>query len=223
MDLNQAPPLSRTEYVVGRLKADLAAGNIPAGEPIKQTVLAKRYGVSPTPVREAMRILEAGGLIEYSPHRGASVTELTPEAARDLYRLRSAVEGEAAAMAVERMTDVQRVAVEEAHARLTKALREQSDTPAELSLLNRAFHFSIYRCCSPLVLEHVETLWMRFTPRTTVWTPDHAENLHLDHDEILAAVIDGDAVRAQDLTARHIQHASDIRDSVPTLRPAGHG
>ena len=78
------PPQSRTGYVMERIKEDLVNGVIAPGELIKQTVLARRYGVSPTPVREALRVLQSDGLISYSPHKGASVRELKPVAARDL-------------------------------------------------------------------------------------------------------------------------------------------
>ncbi len=77
-DMGAAPPVSRTEYVAERLKQDVASGAIKPGELIKQTVLAKRYGVSATPVREAMRLLAADGVLSYSPHKGASVREMTP-------------------------------------------------------------------------------------------------------------------------------------------------
>ncbi|WP_009949948.1 GntR family transcriptional regulator [Saccharopolyspora erythraea] len=99
-----SPPQSRTAWVAERIREDVAAGTIQPGELIKQTVLAKRYGVSPTPVREALRMLEADGMIVYSTHKGATVREMTPETAADLYRLRAAVESVAAGMAVERMT-----------------------------------------------------------------------------------------------------------------------
>ncbi|MDJ0419782.1 GntR family transcriptional regulator [Rhodococcus opacus] len=62
-DMGAAPPVSRTEYVAERLKQDVASGAIKPGELIKQTVLAKRYGVSATPVREAMRLLAADGVL----------------------------------------------------------------------------------------------------------------------------------------------------------------
>jgi DNA-binding GntR family transcriptional regulator len=219
---DQAPPVSRTAYVVERLKADVASGAIKPGELIKQTVLAKRYGVSATPVREALRMLEADGVVDYSAHRGASVREMTPEAARDLYRLRAAAESTAAEMAVERMTPTGLVSIRAAHQALADALTSPDTEPATLSVLNRQFHFAIYEQSSPLVVQHIELLYARFTPGTTVWR-DHsdAEALQRDHDLILDAIERGDAAEAGRLTAQHVRHASVIREGRPDLRAVG--
>ncbi|MVU81176.1 FCD domain-containing protein [Nocardia sp. ET3-3] len=222
-DRAAAPPLSRTAYVAERLKEDVASGAIKPGELIKQTVLAKKYGVSATPVREAMRLLEADGVLDYSPHRGATVREMTPDTARDLYRLRAAVEKVAAEMAVDRMTDAGLAAIKEKHAALAQAQRAGTASPAELSMMNREFHFAIYRQTSPLIVQHVELLWARFTPDTTVWRrPEDAAELQHDHDDILDALVRRDAAAAGRLTAEHIEHAARIRESEPDLRAAGH-
>lgn len=214
------PPQSRTAWVAERIREDVAAGTLKPGELIKQTVLAERYGVSPTPVREALRMLEADGMIIYSAHKGATVREMTPETAADLYRLRAAVESVATGMAVERMTAAGLRAIEERHAAIDRALRDGAD-PAQLSRLNKRFHFTIYEQASPLVQQYVETLWVRFTPPATIWSGEHAAALQRDHDAILDALRSGDAELATQLTAEHVEHASAIRDRHPELRPSG--
>ncbi|WP_425842299.1 GntR family transcriptional regulator [Streptomyces fractus] len=220
-DSGVAPPMSRTDYVTERIRDDVANGVIRPGELIKQTVLAKRYGVSPTPVREALRKLEADGVITYSPHKGASVRQMTPDTARDLYRLRASVERTAAAMAVERMTPAGLEQIKERHALLAEAQRSGEATAAELSVLNRDFHFAIYQQSSPLVVQYVDALWVRFTPTATIWTAQHTAELQHDHDLILDAVIRGDAAAAGELTAAHVQRAASIREHEPELRAAG--
>ena len=99
------PPVSKTAYVLDRMRDDIAKGTILPGQPLKQTDLAARYGVSPTPVREALRLLEADGSISYSPHRGATVLEMDKSRVRDLYLLRAAMESLATRLAVERLTE----------------------------------------------------------------------------------------------------------------------
>ncbi|HWC22744.1 MAG TPA: GntR family transcriptional regulator [Flexivirga sp.] len=205
-----------------RLKADVASGAIKPGELIKQTVIAKRYGVSATPVREAMRLLEADGVLEYSPHRGASVRELSPEAARDLYRLRAAAERVATEMGTERMTRRGLEEVQRVHAELTAAVADPSAAPERRSLLNREFHFAIYRQTSPLILQHVELLWSRLTPGSTIWgNPTHAAALQRDHEAIMDALERGDAAAAGKIAAEHIARAADIREHDPDLRASG--
>ncbi|MFF5986246.1 GntR family transcriptional regulator [Prauserella flavalba] len=214
------PPQSRVAYVVERLKEDLASGLIQPGELIKQTVLAKRYGVSPTPVREALRVLEADGTITYQPHRGASVREMAPEAAVDLYRMRASAEGTATEMAVERMTPAGLNRIEAKHEELNRE-RAEGATSARLSQLNRELHFTIYAQSSPLVVEYLELLWTRFTPSSTIWTGEHAGELADDHEAIMDAIRDGDARRAGALMSEHILRASRIRAGDPTARAEG--
>ncbi|MDP9882854.1 DNA-binding GntR family transcriptional regulator [Sinomonas atrocyanea] len=217
-----APPMSRTAYVAERIKDDVANGVIKPGELIKQTVIAKRYGVSATPVREALRLLESDGVITYSAHRGASVRELNPESAGDLYRLRAAAEAVAAQIAVERMTPAGLQKVRSKHERLESALGQGGATPAELSVLNREFHFAIYEMSSPIIVQHLEILWSRFTPGSTVWRDqEDAAELQKEHDQILAAVEARDAGAAAALTAAHIEHAAQIRERHPETRAAG--
>lgn len=219
---NSAPPQSRTEYVTSRIKADVANGVITPGELIKQTVLAKRYGVSPTPVREALRILEADGVITYAPHKGASVREMSPEGAADLYRLRAAAEREAAEMATSRMTPEFLAVIQEKFNELTDAIADTETSPARLSILNKEFHFAIYAASSPLVVQYLEILWTRFTPPATVFVDRAATiKLHEEHKEILKAVISGDSKRAANLTASHILGAAKLREKLPEVRAIG--
>lgn len=217
-----APPQSRTEYVTSRIKEDVANGVITPGELIKQTVLAKRYGVSPTPVREAMRILEADGVITYAPHKGASVREMSPEGAHDLYRMRAAAEYEATEMAASRMTPQILARAEAKYQELSDALADEGSTAAELSILNKQFHFAIYEASSPVVVQYLELLWTRFTPPTTIFR-DHkaAMKLHREHKEILKAVKSGNTQKAAELASAHTLGAWKMREEQPAVRPAG--
>lgn len=217
-----SPPQSRTAYVAERIMEDVANGVITPGELIKQTVLAKRYGVSPTPVREALRLLESDGVVTYSPHKGASVREMTPGTARDLYRLRAAAERAAAEMAVERMTPDGLQQIRSKFILLSEALADPDSSAAELSIMNREFHFAIYDQSSPLVVQYLEMLWARFTPPATLFMDRSiATRLHEEHRKILDAVEQGDSKAAGELTASHILGAADLREQVPQLRASG--
>ncbi|NKQ51771.1 GntR family transcriptional regulator [Amycolatopsis sp. K13G38] len=206
-----APPLSRTDYVVSRLKQDVADGTLRPGQALRQVQIAQRYGVSVTPVREALRILEADGTITYSPHRGATVKDVDPETATDLYRLRAAVEGLATEIAVERMTPERLEAIEAAHQALRTA--QADDAPAaELSKLNKALHYTIYQGGAPMLLDHISTLWSRFPTSVTIWdTAPNVSALDDDHAGILDAIRAGDAERAGALMSAHVRHAGRLR------------
>lgn len=216
------PPASRTNYVMERIKDDMANGVIKPGEFIKQTVVARRYGVSATPVREALRILQSDGLINYSPHKGVTVRELQPEAARDLYRLRAGAEREAAMMGVERMTAAGLRGMEQCYVELDDLMTDPDSTAADISVSNRRFHFALYKQSSQLVVQYLDLLWSRFTPTSTVFTDRTvALKLQEDHRLIMEAVRKGDASAAGELTATHILTASSFREQLPAARASG--
>ncbi|MEV4604602.1 GntR family transcriptional regulator [Amycolatopsis sp. NPDC049253] len=210
-DGTPAPPQSRTDYVVTRLKQDVANGTLQPGQALRQVQIAQRYGVSVTPVREALRILEADGTISYSPHRGATVKDVDPETATHLYRLRAAVEGLATEIAVERVSPERLEAIEAAHATLRAAIAEGA-TSTELSRLNKDLHYTIYQGGAALLLDHISSLWSRFPASVTLWDTEHnVAALDSDHAEIIDAVRAGEAERAGALMSAHIRHAGRLR------------
>ncbi|WP_181309558.1 GntR family transcriptional regulator [Nocardioides campestrisoli] len=216
-----ALPVSRTAYVLSRLKADLEEGVISPGEQIRQTALAKRYGVSPTPVREALRILAADGTIDYTSHRGATVRDFTPVMAHDLYRMRAELEGLACEIATERMTDEDFARVLEANETLVRAT-EAGEDPARLSLLNREFHFSIYASTSSVVEDSVRHLWERFKPSVTLWgVTSFSAALDHDHDGIIEALERRDGPAARLAMRAHVLHAWELRQTNDDLRAKG--
>ena len=100
----QAPAARATVSgdVVERLRRDILDGAHPSGSRLKVGVLARRYGVSPMPVREAIRILDAEGLVETSPRRGTRVVTVDDAFIRNVYDMREALEGMLAARCAQR-------------------------------------------------------------------------------------------------------------------------
>ena len=95
-------PLSAGLYA--ELQKDILSGNLPDGSKLTEQTICKRYNVSRTPVREAFRQLEADGLIENIPNRGAFVTGLTRRDISDLFDLRILFEVQAVEWAIKRMS-----------------------------------------------------------------------------------------------------------------------
>jgi DNA-binding GntR family transcriptional regulator len=215
------PPQSRTLYVLERLKTDLERGTLAPGDQLRQSAIAELYGVSATPVREALRILAADGTIDYTPHRGASVRDFSPELARDLYRIRAEVEALAVRMSVERMTSDVLESIHEANTRLVEATVRGAE-PEELSRLNMELHFAIYENSSPLMIEFLQYLWARFKPNVTLWgVAKFAHRLGDDHSEIIQAIDAGDADNVASLMRKHVMGAYELRQSNSDLRAAG--
>lgn len=213
--------MSKTAYVLARLRQELADGEIHPGQQLRQVEIAERYGVSPTPVREALRLLEADGAIRYSPHRGATVTELSPQELSDLYLMRSAMEAMLARLAAERATTEEVAEVRSLHKDLSD---RTADTPAdELSRLNREFHLAVLRLGSPLITQHVVTpLWHGFLPPSkSQWrSADSNTRFVAEHERIVAALENGDADEAEVAMADHLRTAMKMREADGDFEPS---
>jgi DNA-binding GntR family transcriptional regulator len=182
------------DQVLEHIRSAILSGHLAAGTRIDQRAIADELGVSIIPVRESIRQLEAEGLIEKRPYRGAFVTELSMTELVDIYVAREALEELAARIAVERMTpDV--VASLEALLAEMESATESGDRSA-LFDLNGAFHFTLYTASQNKILcQLIEGLWERSTVyrRRFTFMPERAQQALAEHKQILAACQHGDA------------------------------
>lgn len=123
------------------LQSEIMDGKLQPGDRIKEAELAGRFGLSRTPVREALRRLETRGLLTHEPHRGMVVAQLEPAAVAELYAMREILDGAAAELAARYATEAEIEAMREQIARDRKLI----ETPAKLAASNRAFHAAILR------------------------------------------------------------------------------
>jgi len=194
-------PISRSrkvESVGGQvleyIRDAILSGRLAAGTRIDQHAIADELGVSIIPVRESLRQLEAEGLIEKRPYRGAFVSTLSLTELMDIYVTREALEELAARIAVQRMTP-------EALANLDSLLAEMENATAlgdrsALFDLNGAFHFTLYTASQNTILcQLIESLWERSTVyrRRFTFMPERAAQALAEHREILDACHRGDA------------------------------
>lgn len=206
-------PLSKTEYVLQRLRQELADGAIRPGSQIRQGDISARYGVSATPVREALRRLEAEGQVSYSPHRGATVNDMPQEDLYALYRFRAEVEKLLAELAVERRNESAIDSVKAAHFALKSAV-VAGEAADRLSQLNREFHLAVMRAGAPYIADRVvKPLWKTVIPTSqSQWdSKEAAEEFLRAHDEIVEALDSGDAERAGAAMAGHVLSAYQER------------
>lgn len=205
-------PLSKTEYVLQRLRSEIAAGEIPPGMPLRQVEIATRLGVSPTPVREALRLLESDGLVAYAPHKGATVSELGLHEIEDLYALRARIEGLAVRLAVERGTiqEDELLKLGEVQAELRSGISTLSASGR--SILNRRFHFLLYSESSKLVSDQIDYIWKLYPSSVTLWDDRRTARIFLkQHDELLDAVRREDPEGSEEAMVNHVLTASRIR------------
>ena len=198
--------VSKTDMVAALIRELVITGELTAGEQLRQRDLAQRFGVSQTPVREAMRRLESEGLLVCDTHRGFTVA--APERGRveENFQIRAALESLGASLAACKID-----AAGLARLRgLNDQMRALRDDDASYAELNREFHFVIYDYArSPLLLSLMRLLWasLHGGPRVT---RTHAESAR-QHDEILKALTDGDAVGASARTYQHIMAADPVK------------
>jgi DNA-binding GntR family transcriptional regulator len=145
-----------TEYVESTLKEAILTGALPGGTPLRQEDLAAEFGLSRMPIREALRQLEAQALVDFQPHRGAVVTEISAAEGADNYAIRGALEPAALRLSVPHLTrdDIARA---RALADEMDAEEDAGEPLGRLGELNRRFHMTLYsRAGRPRLLALVD-------------------------------------------------------------------
>jgi DNA-binding GntR family transcriptional regulator len=204
---------SKSDIVTSALREAVITGELEGGTPLRQRDLAERFGVSPTPVREALRRLESEGLVHYDLHRGATVIDGVFGATEENYQVRAALESLAARLAATRMSEDELDELDELHAELGRC-RERSRRAIEL---NRSFHFHIYEASrSPVLLALLRLLWRSFPLEPQLRRP-LPESVRM-HAEIVAAMRRRDPDAAERLTREHILGAMALVDTQAKMR-----
>lgn len=201
--------MTKSDAVTAAIRELIFTGEVAAGEPLRQRDLAARFGISPTPVREALRRLEAEGLIDYDVHRGATVVEASFGPSEENFQIRSVLEALAARLAAQRIEPAELDELREIHERLC----DPDLTELEIGDLNKRFHFVIYEAArSPMLLSLLRLLWQSFPRGPQTLRP--AKESSAQHATILTALEAGDPDQAEDLLREHILSATTY------LRPA---
>src|SRR3954452_24375001 len=121
---------SRADHLAHELQVEIITGRIPLGTRLRQEDLAERFGVSRTPIREALRQLQAIGLVEQLGHRGALVRSFSPDECRNIFLVRAELEGLAGERAAEPLTPYDTAALEPAQAPLRAGPPRHAQLPA---------------------------------------------------------------------------------------------
>jgi DNA-binding GntR family transcriptional regulator len=191
--------LSKSNFIASLLRELIITGDLKPGEQLRQRDLAERFGVSVTPVREALRWLESEGLVNYDAHKGSTVVQAEAGATKEKYQIRAVLEGLAAFLAAPKISDDDIRELESYNERLAEA----DLGPGEVNDLNRTLHFRIYEMAgSPLLLALMRLLWQSFPQGPQVARP--RDESVAEHKQLIEALKSRDAARAQAITQRHI-------------------
>jgi DNA-binding GntR family transcriptional regulator len=210
-EMPQQAHATSQEYAYNRLRHSLMIGAIAPGRAVTIRGLSEALGLSPTPVREALRRLSSENALAVLENRRIMVPEMTSRRFEELIALRCAIECHAAERAIPYITEVVVDDLARIDARMDDALRE-GDSEA-LILLNHRFHKGLYAANpNPVAIPMIESLWLQLGPFHRVAVRHVGDNYPVDrHREILGAL------RARDPIAISMAIEADIRDGVGRL------
>ena len=209
---------TKADEIALDLEQAIVAGDIAPGTVLRQEQLSARYGVSRTPIREALRRLAALGLVSFEPNRGVRVRTLSRDELREAFLVRAELESLATEIATPRFTEAglaQLEAAEERFARLTEELRSGATVTDRAALVtdwvraNHAFHDVIYAVAGLALVERLAK-GARFSG-SAVWAPEDTQELddlyaanERQHGALIAAIRAGSAAGARSLAREHV-------------------
>lgn len=197
---------TKVDAAVVRLRHAILTGEIAPGEWLRQDELAERLGISSTPIREALRRLEADGLVEHVRHQGVKVVAYTLNAAREYYDLRSMLEPFALRLAAERIRPVDIAALEALVAEAQVLLAQQA--MADLTEANWRFHEHLLGLCgSRLVQDVLGRVRRSFQLDTLLMIPERAAASVAEHQRIVDALKRGEVSVAENQLRENIDNA----------------
>jgi DNA-binding GntR family transcriptional regulator len=196
---------TRTDRLADQIADAILVGSLEPGMRLDEQGLAERFGVSRTPVREALRQLAASGLIIARPRRGAVVASVTPDQLNGLFVAMGEIEATCARLAALSMTPLERRALVALHERMGMlARRGRHDDYLEA---NQSFHAQIYGGAHNSVIEEFAiALRRRLEPyrRMQFRAPGRLRKSHAEHDDVVRAIVAGDAIAAHAGMLSHV-------------------
>lgn len=197
--------LTSSAQVAEALREDIVSGVIPLGTKLREVELSAMLGVSRSPLREALRILEAEGLIQITPNRGAFVTQLEEKDLKEIHGLRELLEVYAIRLACERITarDIREL---EAVMKETEESLASDDYFAYLKISQKIHDFFVQRCDNTRLQNIYKNIWnitLAIAALSKTESPDRRASL-AEHKKIVKALEQKDADKAEKYLREHL-------------------
>jgi len=212
-----SPYPGKRDVLVEALTQAILRGEYGAGERLRQDEIAERFGVSPTPVREALRILEAQGLVRHEAHRGVSVADFAGTA-HEFYRLREVLECLAAELAVQNMEPASAARIAGAVADMEEAA-VAGDSDALMDA-HRRFHLGLYQASGfTTLVDLIQMVWSRFPWDALLSLPEQRRVSIDDHRAIAELAERGDVAGTVSRLRDHLTAVGQrLRDGVGIIK-----
>ena len=212
------------DSVLARLAEAIMSGELAAGAKISEPAIAKRYGISRAPLREAIRRLEERNLVTRVPRQSARVVALTPERIHQVFVIREAIEGMAAREAATRISDAEIEALRAGLERQAAASREAGTAAYPFKTLDTDYHGAIVRASRneflvKFLCEDYQAL-VEICRRRQRASPERAQQSLVEHGRIVEALAARDPDLAEMLMRRHVAAAREhlLKHLPPTTR-----
>ena len=210
---------TRTEILVSEIEKLIVNGSMVPGQRLDEMVLAKKYGVSRTPVREAIRALVAIGLVQNTGNQGSQVAKLSISMLIEMFELMAVLEGMCAQLAARRATKNQLFEMQKTHELLEKTF--EKGTHKEFYNVNLQFHDLLYNASHTQYLAE-ETLRLRrrlspYRMRVT-FQPGRMNSTLEEHNKILIAIKKGESELAKNEAISHLRLiGNDLEDFIASV------
>jgi DNA-binding GntR family transcriptional regulator len=198
--------VTRAEELRLQLADEIVRGALPPGAPLDETDLARRFSVSRTPVREALRQLAASGLVDAQAHRGAVVARPSIERLTGMFEAMAELEALCAGLAAERMSPTERYGLEAVHEELR--LLSHAGNPDRFHEVNERFHNAIYAGSQN---DYIAEITLATRVRVQPFRRAQFRNLgrlaksQAEHDRVVVAILRGDKTGAAGAMRAHIE------------------
>jgi DNA-binding GntR family transcriptional regulator len=203
-------PTTVANYIAAEIRAGILDGRYPFGSRIDQQALADQLGASIIPLREALRRLDAEGLVKIYPRKGAFVAEFPFRELREIHLIRERLEALALELAIGKLTEENIAELQSANDRLAGMTKK--DQSASWDELNREWHLKLYSYAdAPFLQQTIAMLWERTTLYRTVNSvrTGHRGQSAQEHAALLACCATGDVAGAIEQLQVHIRRSLD--------------
>lgn len=213
--------MTRAETIRIDLTEQILGGLREPGATLDEHELARLYGVSRTPVREALRRLASSGLVAYRPHHGAIVASPTPRMLADMFQVMADLEGLCAGHAARLMTTAERHHLADLHRDMATIV--SSGNREAYARANDVFHAVVYAGSHN---DYLKELTLQTRQRLQPFRKAQFTNLarlagsHSEHEAVVQAILRGDQAGAQASMAHHIDIVRDAYLTLPEARTA---